>query len=83
MAFDIANRSIKQNDEASPKPTLNKAELLKTRKAAFKKADKIFLFVIFFACAKKITKRNTLLSLFTQKKKAKKTCRFSIILQIP
>ena len=33
MAFDIANRSIKQNDEASPKPTLNKAELLKTLKA--------------------------------------------------
>ena len=33
MAFDIANRSIKQNEEASPKPTLNKAELLKTLKA--------------------------------------------------
>ena len=45
---------------------------LKTRKAAFKKADKIFLFVIFFDCPKKITKRNALLSLFTQRKEAKK-----------
>ena len=30
------------------------------------------IFVIFFDCPKKITKRNALLSLFTQKKKAKK-----------
>ena len=51
---------------------INLIFFLKTRKAAFKKADKIFLFVIFFACAKKMTKRNTLLSLFTQRKEAKK-----------
>ena len=51
---------------------INLIFFLKTRKAAFKKADKIFLFVIFFACAKKMTKRNTLLSLFTPKKEAKK-----------
>ena len=51
---------------------INLIFFLKTRKAAFKKADKIFLFVIFFACAKKITKRNALLSLFTQRKEAKK-----------
>ena len=34
---------------------INLIFFLKTRKAAFKKADKIFLFVIFFACAKKMT----------------------------
>ena len=46
--------------------------------SVFEKSEKTF--VIFFICPKKITKRNALLSLLTQKKEAKKQVSLKLLL---